>query len=167
MDQSLLNEFEKIAKTLLGDRDISLTRDKSKLTFKIPKLSEDGFDIKATVETYGIYPEAGSWHGAPWEPRKEWPVQQVCKDFFGLVRMLLSEDAQLREEYRHGKLKKTGIYLKDKNGWRLFEEDGFFVLPFGRKKEEVYQNKIMKPRYPYPEMESNSWGIYYWQNDNT
>jgi hypothetical protein len=162
MDQTLLNEFEKLAKTLLTDKDAILRRDKSKITFQISKQDTHGFDIGATVEAYGIYPEAGAWHGAPWEPMKDWTMERVCKDYFGFVRMLLSHDAQLRYEYRHGKLRKAGIYLRDKNGWRLFEEVGFFVLPFGNKKEEVYQNNRMTSRYPYENIASNSWGIYYW-----
>jgi len=162
MEQSLLNEFEKLAKTLLTDKDIILRRNESNLTLHIPKQAETGFDIGATVEGYGIYPVADAWHGVPWEPMKGWTVEEVCKDFFGLVRMLLSEDAQLRCVYRHGKLKKAGIYLREKTNWRLFEEVGFFVLPFGSEREEIYQNQRMVPRYPFVNIKSNVWGIYYW-----
>jgi len=161
-DQTLLDEIEKLAKKYFTQKSIVLSRDKSKITLAIPKASEHGFDVGATIETYGIYPLAGAWHGAPWEPMNDWPVEQVCKDFFGLVRMLMSEDAQLRYTYRHGKLRKVSVYLRNKNGWQLFEEVGFFVLPFGCRREEVHQNNHMSSRYPFNNLESNTWGVYYW-----
>jgi hypothetical protein len=164
-DLTLIDEFEKLANFYFSqERKIEkiLKREKTKVILEIPRISENGFGIGATVETYGIYPWAGAWHGAPWEPMKDWTAEKICKDFFGFVRMLLCEDAQLRYLYRHGSLRKTGIFLRGRDGWQLFEETGYFVLPSGKKKEEIYQNDHLASRFPYDNLESAGWGIYYW-----
>jgi hypothetical protein len=39
---------------------------KPKETLTIHKLDENGFDVRLECESYGLYPFAGGWHGAPW-----------------------------------------------------------------------------------------------------
>ena len=164
-DHALIDEFEKLAHHYFAQEpniEKTLNRQKSKITIEIPKKSASGFDVGAAVEIYGIYPWAGQWHGAPWEPMKHWPTEKVCRDFFGFLRTLLSNDAQLRCIYRHRRLRKASVYLRNKEGWRLFEETGYFVIPLGDRKEEIYQNDHLPPRYPYANLESTDWGVYYW-----
>ena len=164
-DLTLINEFDKLATFYFSQQPQIgkiLKREKTKIILEIPKISEKGFDIGVTVETYGIYPWAGTWHGAPWEPMKNWTTETICKDFFGFIRMLLCEDSQLRCNYRHGHLRKTAIFLRDQAGWKLFEETGYFVLPFGSKTEEIYQNNHLVARFPYDNLASTGWGVYYW-----
>ena len=71
----------------------------------IPKRDSSGFDVTVRAETYGLYPLAGGWHGAPWEPARDDPrpldpqVDELCVQFLGFIRTLLSVDAILKVHY--------------------------------------------------------------------
>lgn len=80
--------------------------------------SDNGFDVGAMVETYGLYPWAGSWHGAPWEPTAKWPSEALCREFLGLKRRLLSPDGRLR----NGKPASILLELRSTDGWQVFEK---------------------------------------------
>jgi hypothetical protein len=161
----LIEEFERLYENhFCGDAGVEtiLSREKNKIVLKIPKKSRFGFDVSATVQTYGIYPKAGEWDGAPWEPMSHWTPDEVCKDFFGFLRMLLSPDAQLCQVYRHDRIYRAEISLRSPNGWEFFEDTKFLVLPYGQIEEEVFINDHLPSRYPYTDLESTSFGVYRW-----
>jgi hypothetical protein len=165
-DQSLLDEFEKLADDLLSRESTikkTLKRAESKIVLEIPRGSNRGFDVGATVETYGIYPYAGECHGAAWERLSDWTAKDVCKDFFGLVRSLLCCDSQLRYIYRHGRITKAQIYLRAIGGWHLFDETRFVVFPYGETRQEICENNHLQPRFPYENLKPTGvGGVYHW-----
>src|SRR5918995_5298045 len=62
----------------------------------IPKANETGFTVEAQAETYGLYASAEGWHRAAWEltSQKE-TSEDLCSQFLGFIRPLLSSDAWL------------------------------------------------------------------------
>lgn len=149
--QEFLDEFET---AFLGVREhapqieMLFERRRKDIVFKVPRLDDSGFEIGAAVEEYGIYPSAGPWHGAPWEPsRNEWTPSEVCSTFFGFVRDLLSPSMRLRCTYRRNKLKTVELEQHIENkGWELYERRRFFVLPFGSHRETCLSNDRLPTR---------------------
>src|SRR5262245_22361378 len=107
VDLSLLDTFEAKGRALLGASSLTglwrIERRAEDVKLQIAA-SAGGFDLGAKCETYGLYPWAGEWQGAPWEP-VDWSVDQLCEEYFGLVRMLVSRDARLRLKYRRNRLR--------------------------------------------------------------
>lgn len=151
LKQELLDEFE-FAFLEVKDRapqvEMSVERGRKGISFKVPRLGAAGFDVGATVDVYGIYPSAGPWQGAPWEPiRNQWQTRDVCVNFFAFVRILLSPASRLLCTYRRDKLRSVDVELSYKNkGWTSFERQGFFVLPFGQLSENCLQNEHLPAR---------------------
>jgi hypothetical protein len=166
-DFTLLDIFESVAHDKFGQfptLQFTLEHKKRSLELKLPKKSIKGFDLGASVETYGIYPWAEGWHGAAWEPWPNWPAVEVCNVFFGFLRTLLSPDARLRQIYRRNKIRKAIIDIRGKNGgWNYQEEVGFFVLPYGNIKIVELQNDHIGPRFPYADLQPTLYeSIFYW-----
>jgi hypothetical protein len=52
---------------------------RGKRTLRIPKADERGFDVTIECQTYGLYPSADEWHGAPWDVNTpNMSVEEIC-----------------------------------------------------------------------------------------
>ncbi len=120
--------------------------DKKKLTIK--KQDSSGFDIVVQCETYGLFPFAGEWHGPAWEL---WPGDEtlidLCEQFMGFVRTLLSKEASLEVRYSGGKPYKWVLSYETEEGHEDQEAGLFLYNYFGVKTSQVFQNNILPPRY--------------------
>ncbi|MDP1817281.1 MAG: hypothetical protein Q8K92_22685 [Leadbetterella sp.] len=163
---TLLNTFDFMAtKYLLKNPsfEIKYERINNSIEMIIPKKSISGFDVGVTVQTYGMYPWAGAWHGAALEPMKEWLEEEVCSDFFGFLRTILSPDARLRYKLYRNNIKAAILEIREKNGnWKIHDKYSFFVIPFGDYKEVEHQNIHFTSRFPYDGLELTQWGFYRW-----
>jgi hypothetical protein len=142
----------------------SLDRNKSKnrITLFIPKKNEDGFDIKAVCQEWGIYPEAGPYDGGAWEPMGGWSSEDVCRELFGLFRMLLSKDGRLRITYRQNKIININVELHRIEGWSLEDPLIKSVIPSEEITIKVLQNDHLPARYPYEGLTPTEEGYYIW-----
>jgi len=164
----LLDAFEQAARKYLGDsRPLnglwSLGQKGRQSILSIAASSKHGFEVGATCETYGLYPSAGPWRGAPWEPGAT-SVETLCDEYFGFVRALLSPDARLRTIYRRQHLQTAILELRRADGWREFEKMREMVLPLGGKREVVLQNDHLPSRFPFSSLPLTEWGVYPWQD---
>lgn len=90
-----------------------------KRTLKIPAADADGFDVEVQAETYGLYPFAGGWHGAPWDANSpDMTLDQICEDCLGFVRSLLCGDSSLTVFYSNGHPIKCGYARTSSSGER-------------------------------------------------
>jgi hypothetical protein len=162
----LLKIFEEIARRYLGGNHSlaglwCLERKGRRTDLRIASSPPDGFEVGATCETYGLYPWAGEWRGAPWEPVKT-SAERLCEEYFGFVRALLSPDARLRLIYRRQHLQAAIVELRTSDGWRQFERMRELVLPFGKRREALLQNHHLSSRFPFAGLQLTEWGIYPW-----
>ena len=166
VDLSLLDTFEAKGRALLGASSLTglwrIERRAEDVKLQIAA-SAGGFDLGAKCETYGLYPWAGEWQGAPWEP-VDWSVDQLCEEYFGLVRMLVSRDARLRLKYRRNRLQLVVVELRTPNGWQLFEQERRLVLPLGATREVLLQNDHLPPRFPFIGLHTGKALVYLWRN---
>jgi hypothetical protein len=116
-----------------------------KRTLLIPRADESGFDVRIECETYGLYPFAGEWHGAPWDAPKT-SLDEVCRDCLGFVRSLLCADSRLIVSLTNGRPFRWtleyplgGAVVRDRVGLLLFNY-------FGRRTTHEYQNRHLPPR---------------------
>jgi hypothetical protein len=164
----LLEAFELAAGKYLGRSPAlegrwSLDRKSRHTDLSIVSSSVEGFEVGAICETYGLYPSAGQWRGAPWEPVAT-SVERVCDEYFGFVRALLSPEARLRLIYRREHLQVATVELRTSDGWRPFEKMREMVLPFGTKREVLLQNHHLASRFPFAGLHLTEWGMYPWQD---
>lgn len=162
----LLEAFEQTARKYLASNQALaglwwLERKGRHTDLSIASSPPGGFEVGAKCETYGLYPWAGQWRGAPWEPVKT-SVEQLCEEYFGFVRALLSPDARLRLIYRRRHLQGAIVELRTSDGWRPFEKMRELVLPFGKKREALLQNRHLSSRFPFAGLQLTEWGIYPW-----
>jgi hypothetical protein len=134
------------------------------ISFGVDAVSANGFGIGAKCETYGLYPWAGEWQGVPWEP-VDWSVDQLCNEYFGLVRMLLSRDARLRLRYRRNHLQAAVVELRTAGSWEQFEQEGRLVLPLGVAHDTIMQNDHLPPRFPFGGRDQGRTGVYLWRSE--
>ena len=164
----LLEAFEQAARKYLGGSppltDLwSLSRKGRQSILSIAASSEHGFEVGATCETYGLYPSAGPWQGAPWEPVGT-SIESLCDSYFGFVRALLSPDARLQIIYRRQHLQAAIVELRRPDAWHEFEKRREIVLPLGRRREVVLQNDHLPSRFPFLRLQLTEWGVYPWQH---
>jgi hypothetical protein len=112
----------------------------------IPKAREDGFDIRIEAETYGLYPRAGRWHGAPWDAPHDTDTtnEEVCEDCLGFVRSALSPDATLTVFFASGNPYKW-ILSYSRAGTRVNDETGSLFFNYcGRRERRVFKNQHLE-----------------------
>ncbi len=166
-DLELLRIFEAYAqKTVLMHPELRASFDidkaRNRITLFIPKRNEDGFDISAVCETWGVYPVAGLYNDVAWEPMGEWTREDVCRDLFGFFRMLLSKDGCLRITYRRNKINIVDVELHLLDGWCPACSIRKFVFPLGEITCKVLQNDHLPARYPYTGLMPTEEGYYIW-----
>ena len=167
-EMELLESFERTARKYLSGTPAltglwRLERAGRQSKLHIPSSSPDGFDVGATCETYGLYPWAGAWRGAPWEPVVG-GVDQLCEEYFGFVRALISPDGRLRLLYRRDRLQMAVVEMRRPDGWKEFEKMRELILPLGKKHEVYRQNQHLPSRYPFAGLKLTEWGIYPWRD---
>ncbi|MFB3897695.1 MAG: hypothetical protein ACE14V_15490 [bacterium] len=144
--------FENCAKSILEKYPNIQTKwddngtKRSRLT--IYKQDENGFDIIVEAETYGLYPFAGGWHGAPWEigPTDTTP-EKLCEQFMGFIRSLLCTDAMLEVKYASGFSYKWILTYPTEQGIESEVTGLLFYNYFGKRTNRIFQNQHLPPRY--------------------
>lgn len=147
---NLSQTFVKIARDLLSyhpeiihDWQISNERNCS---LRIPKTSENGFDVNVDVSTHDItvFTEGAHRHFDFAHGQNE---EDLVREVLGLVRDLLSPHMRLRillagkQSYRWH----MEVYQNDK--WQTEETTGLLLWNyFGRRSEKILQNELLPGR---------------------
>ena len=123
---------------------------KGKRVLRIPKQEESGYDVEIQCETYGLYPYAEGWHGAPWDantPSTNPP--ELCANCLGFVRSLLCPDASLTVSYTGGKPYKWALSYPIGNT-RTIDRTGFLLFNYlGRRTSRVFKNHHLPSRHEH------------------
>ena|SRR5688572_12189461 len=118
-----------------------------KRTLKVSAASPTGFDVTIEAETYGLYPYAGEWHGAPWDssmPRMSFA--EICEDCLAFVRSLLCSDSSLQVFYSNERPYRW-VLSYPFEGQRVSDRTGLLVFNyFGRRSVRTFQNEQLPPR---------------------
>ena len=125
---------------------------KPPVTLNIRPSSICGFPVKIICQTYGVYPSALGWYGAPWDVTvfSSSALTEMLQEF---LQSVMSENASLEVHHSNGKPYKYILnYTFD--GEQASEEEGtIFYNWFGEKKVEIFSNnwhaEQNKGRYPF------------------
>ena len=115
-----------------------------KLTLAIPAPHAGGFGVRLECESYGLYPYAEGWRGAPWDvtvysPEKLGPA---VREFLWSV---LSPDSELKVMSRNGRAYRWILrYRFDGEIVSDATESGFLNW-FGTKTAQSLQNHVLPP----------------------
>lgn len=82
----------------LGGAGWTTTGKQASPTIAIPPMSKDGFSVTFVLETYGIYPSAKTWHGAPWDAGV-WSGPRLVASIETFLRSVLSDEENLTVYY--------------------------------------------------------------------
>ena len=118
-----------------------------KRTLRFPAISSTGFEVVIQAETYGLYPYAGEWHGAPWDSNTpKMTFADICEDCLGFVRSLLCADSSLQVCYSNERPYRW-ILSYPVEGRRVSDRSGLLVFNyFGRRSTRIFQNEQLPPR---------------------
>ncbi len=118
-----------------------------KRTLKIPAAGPTGFDVVIEAETYGLYPYAGEWHGAPWDsnmPRMSFA--EICEDCLGFVRSLLCTDSSLQVSFSN-ECPYRWVLSYPVEGRQVSDRTELLVFNyFGRRSVRTFQNEQLPRR---------------------
>jgi len=119
-----------------------------KRVLRIPKADDYGFDVAIECESYGLYPFADGWHGAPWDAphNAKTTNDEVCEDCLGFVRSVLCPDATLTVWYTSGKPYKWILNYPWTNKRANDETGSLFFNYFGRREKRMFQNRHLSSR---------------------
>ncbi len=117
---------------------------KPKETLTIHKLDENGFDVRLECESYGLYPFAGGWHGAPWDVTIT-SLDEFKKDAESFMRSILSPSSQLRIRYTNGRAYRWMLSYTLLGKPQIEEVGLFFYNYFGAKSERCFSNTHLPP----------------------
>jgi hypothetical protein len=151
VDASLPDTFFRMAKAVLdGNPQIShqwSSGHRGKRTLSIPKADDRGFDVTIECETYGLYPFADGWHGAPWDINTpKMSVEEICQDCLGFVRSLLCADAKLTVHYSNNRPFRW-VLTYPFGGRPVSDRAGLFLFNyFGRRTTGEFQNHHLPRR---------------------
>lgn len=169
MSDTLLTHFEAMSSSLQSAHPSlngrwSICRVDRRVEFSIPPLDEEGFEVGATCEEWGILPKAGPWEDVPWEPY-EWRIEEMCAAYFGLVRALISPDARLRVQYDHGRSMRAAVELLTRDGWFVFDEAVLTRGPAALLPHDVVlQNAHLPSRRPFAGLIATVVRTYPWSH---
>jgi hypothetical protein len=119
----------------------------------IPKQEDSGFDVVVWAETYGLHVFADDWHSGPWEPVPSDPrplteqVFQLCDEFLGFVRTLLSEDASLAVHYARGRPFRWVLTYETESGPESETCALIIFNYFGSRSVRTFRNRHLPRRY--------------------
>jgi hypothetical protein len=118
-----------------------------KRTLRLPAVSSNGFDVVIQAETYGLYPYAGDWHGAPWDSNMpKMSFAEICEDCLGFVRSLLCSDSSLQVFYSNERPYRW-VLSYPLDGGQFSDRTGLLVFNyFGRRTKRTFQNQQLPPR---------------------
>ena len=150
---SLPDTFFRMASAKLSDYPSIKTRwsgpeRDGKRILLIPKADDRGFDVTIECETYGLYPFANGWHGAPWDAPHDskTTAEEICEDCLGFLRSVLCPDATLTVWYTAGKPYKW-ILSYPWGDTRLNDETGsLFYNYLGRRESRMFHNRHLPSR---------------------
>jgi hypothetical protein len=117
-----------------------------KRTLRFPAASSTGFDVVIQAETYGLYPYAGDWHGAPWDYNTpKMTFAEICEDCLGFVRSLLCSDSSLEVCYSNERPYRW-VLIYPLAGQRISDRTGLLLYNyFGRRSARTFQNEQLPP----------------------
>lgn len=114
------------------------------VTLNISPSSIRGFPVEIVCQTYGVYPSALGWCGAPWDVTVFSPsaLTETLQEF---LQSVLSENASLEVHRSNGKPYKYILnYTFD--GEKVSDEEGTILYNwFGEKKVEIFSNNWRTP----------------------
>ena len=169
MSDALLIHFETTGSSLLSAHPSlngrwSIRRVDRRVEFSMPPLDDVGYEVGATCEEWGILPRAGPWEDVPWEPF-EWSIEEMCAAYFGLVRALISPDAQVRVQYDHGRAMQVTVELLTVDGWFVFDAAPLTRGPAALLPHDVIlQNKHLPSRHPFTGLTATGVRTYPWSH---
>jgi hypothetical protein len=150
-DASLPDTFFRVAEGALSGhptvRHQWSSGPRGKRTLTIPRADEAGFDVTIQCETYGLFPFAGHWHGAPWDANTPGrSLEDVAKDCLGFVRSLICADSRLTVHYANARPFRWVLQYPFGNR-RVEDRVGLFIFNyFGHRTVRELQNRHLPPR---------------------
>jgi len=110
------------------------------LSLRIHPSSESGFDVKLVCESYGIYPYAGGWHGAPWDDGV-WSAEALTAQLQEFLRSVLSPAGELEVRYANRSPYRWILrYSFQRN--RVADEAGLLLFNwFGKRTRQTFRNE--------------------------
>jgi hypothetical protein len=114
----------------------------------IPRANESGFTVEAQAEMYGLYASAEGWHSAAWElTSQQEALEDLCSQFLGFIRTLLSPDAWLEVRYA-GQTPYKWTMTYGVEGRMESESTGLLLFNyFGERSTRILQNEHLPARY--------------------
>ena len=113
------------------------------LTF--PRLTNKGYDVRATIDNLGITIWAGQLVSIPMRDISD--QTEMLKQAFGLMRELLSPTCRLREKSVAGQVVWASVDAWNGSGWDgLFESEADGVVESGPVSRKSFINHAMPPR---------------------
>ena len=150
MDLLIPQTFERLANEALSkERGLIHRWEGSSLRRRrlvLPRQCEDGFEVAAVAETYGLYAFAEGWHSGAWDTPGLTPESLVV-DFLGFLRTLLSPDARLDVHYAGRTRSKWIMHYRDESGWQADTTGVLIFNYFGKRTVVTLQNTVLPPRY--------------------
>lgn len=120
---------------------------RGKRILTIPKIDVTGFDIRIECESYGLYPFANGWHGAPWDMNTpNVTLEESCEECLGFIRSLLCPDSSLTILYS-GEMPYKWILRYPTVRGPVNDETGLLLYNyFGRKHNIILINRHLPSR---------------------
>jgi hypothetical protein len=114
---------------------------------KIFASSAHGYDVRLVCESYGVYPYAGDWHGAPWDAAA-WPPARLKQSVQEFLLSVLSPSGELTVHRSNSRPYKWVLHYSFEGQW-TFEETGLmFFNWFGRRSTETLRNDWLSANHP-------------------
>jgi len=134
--ESVLSDYPEVQVELISDNE------KPKEVAIIKRIDNDGFNVTLECFSYGLYPSADGWIGAPWDVTV-WGNSELEKSVREFLYSVLSTYGKLEIFYSNGKAYKWILHFKHE-GERSFEiEKTTFYNWFGNKSSRVFQNRTL------------------------
>jgi len=117
------------------------------VSLKVHASSDSGFEVRLVCESYGLYPYAGEWHGAPWDAAV-WKPTALSRAVTEFLKAVLSRDSALQVRYANGKPFKWVLHHRFE-GKRVSDETGLLYYNwFGRRTTRTFQNEWLSVAQP-------------------
>jgi hypothetical protein len=105
----------------------------------IVKAAPGGFPVELKCQSYGVYPSAAGWHGAPWDVTVHLP-KDVAAAITEFLESVLSLNARLEVHRANGKAYKYVLHYRF-NGQQVTDTTGlFFYNWFAQRSVTEFSN---------------------------